>query len=53
MKKKPFSVAVLAIAAAVMLTSNLFALNISSITLMLFAGLVSISLYLMKGGKQA
>ena len=53
MKKKSFSVAVLAFAAAAMLVVNLFSLNISSITLMLFAGLVSLGVYLAKGGRTA
>jgi len=53
MKKKPFAVAVLCFATVVMLLVNLFALNISSITLMLTAGLVSLGLYLAKGGQKA
>ena len=47
------AVAVLSIAAVVMLLVNLFALNLSSITLMLTAGLVSLGLYLAKGGQKA
>ena len=52
MKKKPFSVAVLIFAAVAMLMANLFSLNISSITLMLAAGLVSLGLSFARGGQK-
>jgi chromate transporter len=51
MKKKAFPVAVMAASAAVMLLVHLFSWKLSSITLMLFAGAVSLVLFLMKGGR--
>ena len=53
MKKKPFSIAVVGFSAAVMLAVNFFSLRISSITVMLAAGLISLALFLRKGGKAA
>ena len=52
MKKQPFSVAVLACAAAVMLLVNIFSWNLSSITLMLTAGGISLAVFAarQKGG---
>ena len=52
MKKKAFPVAVLGVSAAVMLLGTLSGIRISSITLMLFAGIVSLALYLGKGGQK-
>lgn len=51
MRKKPFPIAVAVCSTAVMLAVNLFSLKISSITLMIIAGLVSLVLFLRKGGK--
>ena len=51
MKKKAFPVAVMAASAAVMLLVHLFSWKLSSITLMLFAGAVSLVLFLTKGGR--
>ena len=53
MKKNPFSVAVAVCSSIVMLAANLFAVRISSITVMLIAGLISLALFLRKGGKAA
>ena len=52
MKKNPLSVAVLIFAAVAMLLATLFSLNISSITLMLAAGLVSLGLSFARGGQK-
>ena len=52
MKKKVFPVAVLGVSAAVMLLGTLSGIRISSITLMLFAGIVSLALFLGKGGQK-
>ena len=51
MKKNPFSVAVVICSSMVMLAVNFFSLRISSIAVMLTAGLVSLGLFLRKGGK--
>ncbi len=48
MPKKPFPLAVLISAALIMLLADAFALRLSSIALMLAAGMVSLSLFLLK-----
>lgn len=53
MKKKPFPMAVMVCSCAVMLAVDFFGLRISSITVMLAAGLISLTLFLRKGGKAA
>ena len=53
MKKKPFPILVVILSGIVMLATNFLAVNISSITVMLVAGLVSLALFLGKGGKAA
>lgn len=55
MQKKPLPRTIMLCAFAAMLLIDLFALNISSITLMLIAALVSLSVFLVKqrGGKEA
>ena len=53
MKIKPFPVAVAVCSGIVMLAANFFSVNISSITVMLAAGFVSLVLCLRKGGKTA
>ena len=55
MQKKRFPLSIMSISFAVMLAINIFALHISSITLMLIAASVSLALYLVKqsGGKEA
>ena len=53
MKKKPFPIAVVILSGIVMLATNFLAVNISSITVMLVAGLVSLALFLGKGGNAA
>ncbi len=55
MQKKPLSRVIMLCAFASMLLIDLFALHISSITLMLIAALVSLSVFLVKqlGGKEA
>ena len=50
MQKKPQPLIIAGCAFAVMLLINLFSLNISSIALMLLAAVVSLSLFLAKGG---
>ena len=50
MKKKPLPMAIMVGAAITMLCINLFSLKISSITLMLTAGLISLGLFLGKDG---
>ena len=52
MKKKAFPVGVLAVSAAVMFLGNLGVFKLSPITLMFFAGIVSLALYLGKGGQK-
>jgi len=52
MKKKAFPITILAVSTAVMLMANVFSWKISSITLMLCAGAVSLALYLAKGGRK-
>ena len=51
MKKAPFPRRVLVVATVVMLCVNIFSLNFSSITLMILAGLVSLTLFCVKGGE--
>ena len=55
MQKKPLPAAIMACAFAAMLLNDLFALRVSSITLMLCAAVVSLSVFLAKqrGGKEA
>ena len=55
MQKKRFPLSIMSISFVVMLAINIFALHISSITLMLIAASVSLALYLVKqsGGKEA
>ena len=55
MQKKRFPLSIMSISFEVMLAINIFALHISSITLMLIAASVSLALYLVKqsGGKEA
>lgn len=53
MNKKPFPMVVTICSCAVMLAVNFFSLRISAITVMLVAGLVSLALFLRKGGKAA
>jgi len=54
MQKKPFPLAVMITSFAAMLAIDIFALRISSITLMLIAAAVSLALFLVKhGGKEA
>ena len=53
MKKKPFPIAVTICSCVVMLAVNFFSLKISSITVMLIAGMVSLALFLRKGGRAA
>lgn len=55
MQIKRFPLSIMSISFAVMLAINIFALHISSITLMLIAASVSLALYLVKqsGGKEA
>ena len=53
MKKKPFPIAVTVCSCAVMLAVNFFSVRISSITVMLIAGLISLVLFFGKGGKSA
>lgn len=55
MQKKPLPRTIMLCAFAAMLLIDLFALNISSITLMLIAALISLSVFLVKqrGGKEA
>lgn len=48
MKKKPFPLLVMIIAAVTMLLIDIFAVHISSITLMLAAALVSLSIYVVQ-----
>ena len=48
MKRKPLTLVIAGCAFAIMLTVNLFALRLSSITLMLLAGSVSLALFLAK-----
>jgi len=50
MKKKAFPIGVLAVSAGIMLLGNVLSWRVSSITLMLFAGVVSLALFLRKGG---
>lgn len=50
--KKPMSRCLMAFGLIAMLAVNFFALNISSIALMLAAGLVSLSVFALKGGKE-
>ena len=49
MKKAPFPRRVLVVATVVMLCVNIFSLNFSSITLMILAGLLSLTLFCVKG----
>ena len=51
MQKKPLMQAIMACAFVAMLLTDLFALRISSIALMLFAAAVSLSVFLIKQGK--
>ena len=51
MKKKSLPVAIALGATITMLCINLFSLKISSITLMLTAGMISLGLFLGKGGE--
>ncbi len=55
MKKKPLTIAIVAVTALVMLLINFLSLRFSSIALMLIAGAVSLDVYLLqqKGGKKA
>ncbi|MBR6787042.1 MAG: chromate transporter [Clostridia bacterium] len=55
MKKKPLTIAIVAVTALVMLLINFLSLRFSSIALMLIAGAVSLGVYLLqqKGGKKA
>ena len=53
MKKKAFPIGVVICSGIVMLAANFFALKISSITVMLTAGMVSLALFLRRGGKAA
>ena len=53
MKKTPFPIVVTACSCAVMLAVNFFSVRVSSITVMLIAGLGSLALFLRKGGKAA
>ena len=50
--KKPMARCLMVFGLIAMLAVNLFALNISSIALMLTAGLVSLSVFALKGGKE-
>ena len=50
MPKKPLPRIIVGCAFGAMLLSDIFALQISSITLMLVAAVVSLSIYLVKGG---
>ena len=50
MKKKAFPSGVLAVSAGIMLLGTVLSWRVSSITLMLFAGAVSLALFLRKGG---
>lgn len=50
--KKPMSRCLMAFGLIAMLAVNFFALNISSIALMLAAGFVSLSVFALKGGKE-
>lgn len=53
MKKKPLPLAIMTGSLLAMLTINLFALNFSTISLMLIAGSVSLGLFLLKKGGTA
>ena len=53
MKKKPFPITVMVCSCMVMLAVNFFSVRISSISVMLIAGLISLALFLRKGGKAA
>lgn len=53
MKKKPLPIAIMTGSFLAMLTINLFALNFSTISLMLIAGSVSLGLFLLKKGGAA
>ena len=52
MQKKPFPLAVMITSFAAMLAIDIFALRISSITLMLIAASVSLALFLVKHGRK-
>jgi len=53
MQKKPFPLAVMITSFAAMLAIDIFALRISSITLMLVAAAVSLALFLVKHGRKS
>ena len=55
MKKKPLSIALLSLSALAMLLINFLSLRFSSIVVMLLAGFISLTVFLVqqKGGKQA
>lgn len=53
MKKKAFPMVVTACSCMVMLAVNFFSVRVSSITVMLIAGLVSLALFFREGGKAA